>query len=112
MNCLARASAPKARRASGSGPGVKRFSAEDQRALRASAKRVEQDLFRDVPAQDRQAITEMQSRGLTVVELDDATKASFRTIADGLTASWRGTMIPADVYDHALRERNAFRASR
>ena len=89
-----------------------RVSAEDQRALRASAKRVEQDLFRDVPAQDRQAITEMQSRGLTVVELDDATKASFRTIADGLTASWRGTMIPADVYDHALRERNAFRASR
>ena len=89
-----------------------RVSAQDQRALRASAKRLEQDLLRDVPVQARESIAEMKSRGLTVVELDDAAKASFRAIADELTASWRGTMIPADVYDLALRERNAFRASR
>ena len=54
----------------------------------------------------------MQKRGLTVVELDDAAKASLREVADGLTASWRGTMIPADVYAQALRERNNFRAAR
>ena len=47
-----------------------------------------------------------------VVEFDDAARASFRAVADGLTATWRGTIIPADVYDLALRERNAFRASR
>lgn len=87
-------------------------SAEDQRVLVASAKRLEQDLFRQVPAQERESITEMKSRGLTVVELDDAEKAAFRAVADTLTASWRGTMIPADVYDLALRERNAFRAGR
>jgi TRAP-type C4-dicarboxylate transport system substrate-binding protein len=89
-----------------------RISAEDQTALRASAKRVEQDLIRDVPAQERESIAEMQSRGLTVVELDDAAKASLRSVADAMTASWRGTMIPADVYDLALRERDAFRAAR
>ena len=88
------------------------ISAEDQRTLRASAKRLEQDLLRDVPAQERRSIEAMQKRGLTVVELDDAAKASLREVADGLTASWRGTMIPADVYDQALRERNNFRAAR
>jgi TRAP-type C4-dicarboxylate transport system substrate-binding protein len=89
-----------------------RISAEDQTALRASAKRVEQNLIRDVPAQERESIAEMKSRGLTVVELDDAAKASLRAVADAMTASWRGTMIPADVYDLALRERDAFRAAR
>ena len=88
------------------------ISAEDQRTLRASAKRLEQDLLRDVPAQERRSIEAMQKRGLTVVELDGAAKASLREVADGLTASWRGTMIPADVYDQALRERNNFRAAR
>ena len=86
-----------------------RISTEDQRTLRASAKRLERDLVRDVPAQERASIEEMQKRGLTVVELDDAAKASLREIADDLTASWRGDMIPADVYDQALRERNSFR---
>ena len=89
-----------------------RVSAEDQRTLRASAKRLERNLLRDVPIQERESIEEMKKRGLTVVELDDAAKASFRQIADELTASWRGTMIPAEVYDLALRERNSFRAAR
>ena len=87
-----------------------RVSTEDQRTLRASAKRLEEDLRRDVSAQERDAIETMQQRGLTVVELDDAERASLREIADGLTASWRGTMIPAGVYDEALRARNSFRA--
>ncbi|MDA1093644.1 MAG: TRAP transporter substrate-binding protein DctP [Acidobacteria bacterium] len=87
-------------------------SAEDRLVLLASAKRVEQDLFRQVPAQERESIAEMKTRGLTVVEPSDAQRAAFRVAADGLTASWRGTMIPADVYDMALRERDAFRAAR
>ena len=88
------------------------ISPQDQRALRASAKRLEQELLQDVPAQERESIEQMKQRGLTVVELDDAAEASFREVADELTASWRGNMIPADVYDLAVRERNSFRASR
>jgi TRAP-type C4-dicarboxylate transport system substrate-binding protein len=88
-----------------------RVSPEDQRTLLASAKRLETSLLRDVPAQERQAVTEMKNRGLTVVTLDEAVKASFREVADELTASWRGTMIPAEIYDQALRARNAFRAA-
>ena len=88
------------------------IDADDQQTLRASAKRLERGLFRDVPAQERDAVEEMKARGLTVVEFDTVATASFRKIADELTASWRGTMIPAAVYDQALRERNSFRAAR
>ncbi|MBM62524.1 MAG: hypothetical protein CL484_06195 [Acidobacteria bacterium] len=89
-----------------------RISQADQEALRASAKRLEQELLEDVPAQEEASIQQMKQRGLTVVELDNAAKASFRAVADALTASWRGNMIPAEVYDLAVRERDSFRASR
>ena len=89
-----------------------RISAEDQQALRASAKRLERDLLREVPLEERRSIAEMEQRGLTVVRLDAAALASFRESANELTASWRGNMIPADVYDQALRERNSFRGGR
>ena len=89
-----------------------RISAEDQRILRASAKRLETKLLKDAPALERKSIASMRERKLTVVELDDAATASLRETADKLTASWRGDMIPADVYDQALRARNAFRAAR
>jgi TRAP-type C4-dicarboxylate transport system substrate-binding protein len=90
----------------------RRISAEDQQILLAAAKRLEERLLADVPKQEQESIEQMKSRGLTVVELDDALKASFREVADQMTASWRGTMIPADIYDLAVRERDAFRASR
>ncbi len=89
-----------------------RISAEDQQALRASAKQLELELLREVPVQERRSIAEMERRGLTVVRLDAAALASFRESANELTASWRGNMIPADVYDQALRERNSFRKGR
>ena len=54
----------------------------------------------------------MQQRGLTVVEIDDAGRAAFRAVADEMTASWRGDLIPADVYDLAVRARDGFRAGR
>ena len=88
------------------------IAADDQRALLASAKRLEQELLRDVAVQERDSIEQMRRRGLTVVEIDDAAKASFRAVADQLTASWRGEMIPADVYDLAVRARDSFRAGR
>ena len=88
-----------------------RISAEDQRILRASAKRLETRLAKDAPALELKSIETMQERKLTVVELDDAATASLRETADELTASWRSGMIPADVYDQALRARSSFRAA-
>ncbi len=90
----------------------RRISDEDQKILMASAKRLEERLLADVPAQEQESIEQMKSRGLTVVELDQTALASFREVADQMTASWRGSLIPADIYDLAVRERDAFRASR
>ena len=60
-------------------------------------------------AQERESIDEMKRRGLNVVEIDDAGKAAFRAVAAEMTASWRGDLIPADVYDMAVEARDAFR---
>ena len=89
-----------------------RINEGDQAILLASAKRLEKELLETVPAQEKASIEQMRQRGLTVVGLDDAAKASFRKVADELTASWRGNMIPAEIYDKAVRERERFRASR
>ena len=86
-----------------------RISAADQQVLRASAKRLEAQLMKDAPALESRSIDTMRERKLTVVGLDDAATASLREAADKLTASWRGDMIPVDVYDQARQARNTFR---
>jgi hypothetical protein len=51
----------------------------------------------------------MKTRGLTVTTIDPKTAATFRTEADAFVKTMRGNMVPADVYDAAVRERDAFR---
>ena len=85
------------------------LSTSDRQAMLAGGKRVEEALWIDVPRQDAQAIEEMKTRGLSVTTLDQAAAAQFKGLADELTSSMRGEMVPTDVYDLALRERNSFR---
>jgi hypothetical protein len=51
----------------------------------------------------------MKTRGLTVTSLDPKTTAAFRAEAEGFVKSMRGQMVPTDVFDAAVRERDAFR---
>ena len=51
----------------------------------------------------------MKTRGLTVTTIDPKTVASFRAEAEAFVKTMRGNMVPADVYDAAVRERDAFR---
>jgi TRAP-type C4-dicarboxylate transport system substrate-binding protein len=88
----------------------RRIDAADQTALRESAKAVEDRMWAQIPPQDREAVQEMERLGLTVNTVDEATLTTFRAAADELTASWRGRLVPSDLYDLALRERNAFRS--
>ena len=87
------------------------LDAADQSAIRASAEKTEERMWTDVLQQDREAVEQMRTRGLTVNSVDAATASGFRALADELTSSWRGQLVPADVYDLALRERDAYRAS-
>ena len=86
-----------------------RLSQADQEALLAGGKRVEESLWVDVPQQDSDAVAEMKTRGLTVTTLDKAAADEFRRVADEMTASMRGELVPSDIFDLALRERNNFR---
>ena len=86
-----------------------RLSAGDREVLLAAGKRVEESLWVDVPRQDSEAVDEMKTRGLTVTMLDEAAVNEFRHVADEMTASMRGGIVPSDVFDLALRVRNSFR---
>ena len=87
------------------------LDAADQAAIRQSAKAAEERMWTEVPRQDLEAVAEMAQRGLTVTRVDASTARGFRALANELTGSWRGQLVPADVYDLALRERNAYRVS-
>ena len=85
------------------------LSAEDQEAFLSTGKEFEDQQWDEVPRQDREAIDAMRSRGLSVSIPDEAATAEFRRTADELTASMRGSMVPAAVYDLAVRARATFR---
>ena len=88
-----------------------RIDEADRDALQAAAADMQALLFREVPAQDAEAVAEMEKRGLTVASIGDSEVTMLRTMVDALTASWRGTHVPAEIYDAAVAARGAYRAN-
>ncbi len=86
-----------------------RIDEADRAAIRESAERMADFLFIEVLRQDRDAVAEMQKRGLTVHSVSSAEASAFRAASEALTASWRGTRVPAGVYDEAVRARSEYR---
>ena len=84
----------------------------DQQVVLAAAKAFEQRIMADAPKLDADSVATMKTRGLTVIALDPKATAEFRTAADKLIATMRGEMVPADIYDMAIREREAFRKTK
>ncbi len=78
----------------------------DKPKLLAAAAGVQKRLQDDVPKQDALAVTEMTRRGLTVTK---ASSADWRAQADALAKTMRGEMVPPDIFDLAVKERDAFR---
>jgi TRAP-type C4-dicarboxylate transport system substrate-binding protein len=87
------------------------ISPEDRAKVLEAGSAMEKRLDAEVPAQDTKAVGDMQARNkkLQVTRLDPAAAAAFRAAADKLTGTMRGSMVPEDVFDLALRERDAFR---
>lgn len=56
-----------------------------------------------------QAVREMEKRGLTVVHVDAATRATWQSSAENTYARLRGSYCPADLFDEVQRLRNEFR---
>lgn len=83
------------------------MSPADREAVRAAAVAMQERLATEVPAQDREAVAEMRKRGLTVSTPSDpeAWRAAGNTFAELM----RGSYVPAELYDRARAERDAFR---
>ncbi len=88
-----------------------RVTPDDRAKLTAAAQALEQRVRTEAPIQDAESIKQMQARGLQVITLDPKAAAEFRAAATDVTATMRGSMVPADIYDAAVQERNAFRKS-
>jgi TRAP-type C4-dicarboxylate transport system substrate-binding protein len=86
-----------------------KIEATDRPIVVAAAKNTEKRLLGDAPKLDADSINTMKSRGLTVTAVDPKNVASFRAEAEAFVKTMRGQMVPADIYDAAVRERDAFR---
>lgn len=89
-----------------------KLSPADKGVVAAAAKTAETRFLGEAPKLDADSIATMKGRGLTVNTPDAKALASFRAEADRLVGTMRGTLVPADVYDAALRERDAFRKTK
>ena|SRR5438094_352924 len=87
-----------------------KISEPDRNAILAACRKAEDQLTREIPAQDSIAVVEMQKRGLTVTTVKAEGKAEWESTAQGFAAKMRGTMVPGDVLDMALKAREGFRS--
>ena len=78
----------------------------DRTKVSEVASRVEKQLQVDVPKGDALAVMLMGNQGLKVTK---ATGPEWQQLGDSLAKAMRGQMVPPDVFDLALKERDAFR---
>jgi TRAP-type C4-dicarboxylate transport system substrate-binding protein len=89
-----------------------RLSAGDRDNMLKVAKQAEQRLFAEAAGLDAKHIKEMQVSGLKVIALEGKAATDFRATAEKMAASQSGSLVPKDVYDLAVRERDAYRKSK
>ena len=82
------------------------ISAADRAKMLEIAAGVEKQLQMDVPKQDALAVAMMSAQGLKVTK---AAGADWRNEAEILSKTMRGEMVPPDIFDMAVKERDAFR---
>jgi TRAP-type C4-dicarboxylate transport system substrate-binding protein len=89
-----------------------RISPEDRAKMLTAGATMAQQMNTQAPELDAKSIAAMKAAGLQIVTLDAKGAAEFRRAAENLAASQRGSMIPADVFDLAVRERETFRKTK
>jgi len=85
------------------------ISEPDRQKMSEIAGGVERQLKGDVPKQDLLAVAMMSQQGLKVTK---ATGSEWQQEAEALAKTMRGQMVPPDIFDLAVKERDAFRQSR
>jgi TRAP-type C4-dicarboxylate transport system substrate-binding protein len=86
-----------------------KMSPEDQGKIAASARVLEDKVHAAIPKMDADSVKAMEARGLKVIKADAKAAAEFRAAAAQLVTTMRGEMVPADVFDLAVKARDAAR---
>ena len=81
-------------------------SETDRPKLRAAAVAVQKRLQDDVPKQDSASVDAMVKRGLVVTQ---ASGPEWHKEMDALAKTMRGEMVPPDMFDLAVKARDAYR---
>jgi len=89
-----------------------RISGEDRPKVTAAALALEKRVRAEAPTQDAESVKQMVARGLQVITLDAKAASEFRAAANQLMSTMRGSMVPPDVYDMAVQERDSLRKSK
>jgi TRAP-type C4-dicarboxylate transport system substrate-binding protein len=85
----------------------------DREKILEVARQMEKQIGEQAPALDAKSIDEMKKTGaLKPVALDVKDSATFRATVDKMTNSQRGVLVPPDVFDLAVKERDAYRKAK
>jgi TRAP-type C4-dicarboxylate transport system substrate-binding protein len=83
-----------------------RIAEADRARMMEIALSADRRLQAEVPNQDRFAVALMTKQGLTVTKAEGP---EWQAEAKALATTMRGQMVPAEIFDLALKERDAFR---
>ena len=90
-----------------------KISPADREKILEVARLAEKQIGEQAPGLDAKSIDEMKKTGLLKpVALDVKDSSTFRATVDKLTNSQRGVLVPADVFDLAVKERDAYRKAK
>ncbi len=90
-----------------------KISPADREAMVEVARQMEKQIGDQAPGLDAKSIDEMKKTGiLKPIALDPKDAATFRATVDKLTTTQRGVLVPADVFDLAVKERDAYRKAK
>jgi TRAP-type C4-dicarboxylate transport system substrate-binding protein len=85
------------------------ISADDHTKMMDAATAMEKQVNTAAPGLDTKYIEEMKKAGLVVVTLDAKALVDFKTTVGQLSLTQRGTLVPADAFDAAVKARDAYR---
>lgn len=87
-----------------------RLSTEDRATVMTAAAAMQTRVLADVARVDAESVAAMKKAKLNVTTLDPKARAEFEKAAAALVPSLRGRIVPADMYDMAVKARDAYRA--
>ena len=86
-----------------------KISPQDQASILAACSKAEARLKAIVPQQEKDAIAEMKKRGLVVTEVKPEAMAEWKALTETFASKMKGTIVPAEILEQAVRERDAYR---